>query len=358
MKALMKVARGKGNVQLKEVPAPVPAKGQVLIRVHVAAVCGTDVHIYYDRFSNSPPFVLGHEFSGVIEGVGGDVESLRIGDRVVSANNPFACGTCAICLRGYPNLCSHKKAMGIHSDGCFAEYVLLPACLIHHIPDNVSFEDAALMEPLAVAVHSVWHRCGIEPGDFVVVFGPGAIGLLAAQVARAEGARDVLIVGTNRDEGIRFECAKKLGIDTVNIEKDNLRERVMDLTGGGGPDVVVEASGSSSAIVSGMDLLRKNGRMAISGITGRPDVAIPWDQLVSKAVSLFFAYSSLNLDWQKALGFVSANKVKTSVLITHRFGIEQWKDAFEMLERLEAIRPIFVMQAAGDTPVDGLKETA
>jgi len=343
MKALMKTAAGSGNIQLKEVPVPVPGVGEALISVQTAGVCGTDVHIENDRFSNSPPVILGHEFSGIIERLGPEVTSVHVGDRVVSANNPFACGSCRICSLGYPNLCPRKRAMGIHSDGSFADYVKLPIHLLHRIPDNVSFEEAALTEPLAVAVHAVSHRCRINAGDSVVVFGPGAIGLLAAQVAKAEGAAGVLIIGVDRDEKTRFECARRLGFDTVNVEKENVHERIMDLTDGVGVDVVVEASGSKSAIAQGIDIVRRNGRMAVSGITGCGDIPVKWDQMVSKGVSLFFAYSSTNSDWEKGLGFLSEGKVRTLPLITHRFGLEQWKEAFDLLDRLEAIRPIFLI---------------
>ena len=241
-------------------------------------------------------------------------------------------------------MCPEKRAMGIHSDGCFAEYVKLPAKLIHRIPAGVSFEEASLAEPLAVATHAVSHRCGIEHGDAVVVFGPGAIGLLAGQVARAQGAKNTVIVGTNRDEAVRLTCARKLSLDTLNIEKvgeEGLRAKVHDLTAGCGADAVVEASGSPAAITCALDILRKAGRAAISGITGKPEVPIAWDQMVSKAVSLFFCYSSIDSDWQEALGFLAEKKVQTSPLITHRFALEQWKDAFEALEGLEAIRPVF-----------------
>ena len=341
MKALMKTAPGKGNIELKEKAVPSMGKSEVLIKVHTACVCGTDVHLEYDRFANSPPFVLGHEFSGIIKEIGAEVEGLEKNDKVVSANNPFACGECAVCLSGNPNLCPKKRAMGIHSDGCFADYLKLPANLIHKIPENVSMLEAALMEPLAVATHAVANRCGINKGDSVVVFGAGAIGLLAAQVARAEGAKKVLLVGTSRDEKTRFKCAQGLGLETLNVEKENLTEKIMGITDGQGIDVVVEASGSPAAIKAGVELLKRTGRMAISGITGKEDVPIKWDKLIAKGATLYFCYSSLNTDWQKGLNYLAEKKVSTLPLITHTFKLEQWNQAFRVLERLEAIRPIF-----------------
>ena len=341
MKALIKTASGKGNIELKEIPVPTISKSEVLIKVHTACVCGTDVHLEYDRFANSPPFVLGHEFSGIIEEIGAEVKGLKKGDRVVSANNPFACGKCSVCASGNPNLCPQKRAMGIYSDGCFANFVKLPSNLIHVIPENVSFQEAALMEPLAVATHAVANRCGINEGDSVVVFGAGAIGLLAAQVARAEGAKNVLLVGTSKDERTRFKCANKLEIETLNIEKENLSEKLNHLTGDTNVEVVIEASGSAAAVKSGLDLLKKTGRMAISGITGKPEIPINWDSLTSKGATLYFCYSSVNADWKKGLSYLADKKVSTLPLITHHFKLQQWEQAFRTLETLEAIRPVF-----------------
>ena len=343
MKALIKTAPGKGNIEIKQIPVPIVEKDEVLIKVHTACVCGTDVHLEYDRFANSPPFVLGHEFSGIIEEVGFGVEGLKKGNRVVSANNPFACGKCRICISGNPNLCPEKKAMGIHSDGCFADYVKLPSNLIHVIPENVSFQEAALMEPLAVATHAVANRCGINENDSVVVFGAGAIGLLAAQVARAEGAKNVLLVGTSKDERTRFKCANKLKITTLNIEKENLPEKLRQLTGEANVEVVIEASGSAAAVKSELDLLKRAGRMAILGITGKSEIPINWDGLISKGATLYFCYSSLNMDWRKGLSYLADKKVSTLPLITHSFQLQQWQQAFRTLESLEAIRPVFTI---------------
>jgi L-iditol 2-dehydrogenase len=345
MKCLMKTDKGEGHIQVQDVPRPVAAGDMVLIRVQVAAVCGTDIHIYYDRFANSPPLILGHEFSGVVVEVGEGVKRLKPGERVVSANNPSACHKCRICSLGYPNLCPDKRAMGIRSNGCFAEYVALAEDLIHVIPDNVTFEEAALTEPLAVSVHCVSHRSKVEKGDVVVVFGAGAIGLLAAQVAAAEGAGTVLLAGTSRDVPIRFKIADQLGLKTINVEETDIVREVMSLTRGCGADVVIEASGSPQAIEQGLRLLRRGGRMGISGITGQPAVAVNWDGLISKAVSLFFAYSSTNADWDKALNFLAEKKVQTLPLITHTFRMDQWREAFQAMERMEAIRAIFTVGA-------------
>jgi L-iditol 2-dehydrogenase len=197
------------------------------------------------------------------------------------------------------------------------------------------------VEPLAVATHTVANRCGIGDSDNVVVFGVGAIGILAAQVARAEGAKNVLLVGTDKDEKTRFKCAKSLKIDILNIEKENLSRKIGQLTDDACVEVVIEASGSPAAVSTGVNLLKRTGRMAIVGITGKSQIPINWDSLTAKGATLFFCYGSVDADWKKGLSYLADKKVITSPLITDRFKLEDWREAFRSLERLEAIRPIF-----------------
>jgi L-iditol 2-dehydrogenase len=343
VRALVKTRNGVGHVELTEVPVPEPAKGEVLIRVRAAGVCATDVHIARGRFPCTPPVTLGHEFSGVVERVGEDVGGVRAGDRVVSENNPMACGTCRVCSQGFPNLCAQKRAMGFHSDGCFAEYVKLPAHLLHVIPPGVTFEAAALAEPLAVAVHAAADRCGIEKGDTVVVTGPGTIGLLAGQVARAEGADRVVAAGTDRDVAVRLPCAAGLGLDPCNVDREDLGARIASLTGGTGADVVIEASGATPAVVTGLGLLRRGGRMAVSGITGGGELPLDWDGLVARALTLCFCYSSRRRNWDRGLAYLADGRVQTLPLVTHRMTLDQWPEAFDALERRESIRTVFDM---------------
>lgn len=342
MRALVKYAKGPGLTEIRDLPVPEPAADEVLIRVQAAAVCASDAHILHDRFTYTPPLVLGHEFCGVVERAGDRVTGVRPGDRVVSENNPHACGACRVCRAGYPNLCPSKKAIGFKSDGCFAEFVKVPAVLLHTVPAGVSDEAAALSEPLAVAVHTVEDRCGIERGDTVVVFGPGAIGLLAAQVARAEGAGRVILAGTNRDTGMRFECARRLGFETANVETEDLVARVMAYTDGFGADVVVEASGAAAAVALGARLLRRAGRMAVTGITGKPSIAVPWDELVAKGATVAFSYSSRKRNWDKAMDYLAAGTVQAAPLITGRLPLDAWQQAFDLMDKQESIRSLLV----------------
>ena len=340
MRALVKYAEGPGNTEIRDVPIPEPASGEALVRVCAAAVCASDLHIVHDRFPHRPPLVLGHEFAGAVQRLGPGAEGVVVGDRVVSENNPGACGTCRVCRTGYPNLCPDKKAIGFRSDGCFAEYVKVPAALLHRVPERVSFEAASLSEPLAVAVHAVEDRAGVEPGDTVVVIGPGVVGLLAAQVARAEGAGRVLVAGTNRDEELRLACARRLGLETFNVETGDLAEAVLEATAGLGADLVVEAAGAAPAVALGARLLRRAGRLVAVGLTGRPEVSVAWDSFVARGVTVYFSFSSRRRNWDKAMEYLGTGKVDTACLVTARFPLAQWQKAFAQMERLESLRTI------------------
>ncbi len=188
MRAVMKVARGVGNVELCDIPEPEAGPGQVKIAVQAAGICGTDLHIYNDEFPVRPPVVLGHEVAGEIVALGEGVESIAPGTRVTTETYFSTCGHCRYCRTGHPNLCLERRSIGSGVNGGFTSYVIVPAGNIHPLPDTVDFEAGALTEPLACVVHAVLTPRTIAPGDRAVIAGPGAIGLLTLQVVKAAGA--------------------------------------------------------------------------------------------------------------------------------------------------------------------------
>jgi L-iditol 2-dehydrogenase len=341
MRALQKTGKGPDGTALCDIPIPEAVAGEVVIRVQAAAVCASDIHIFHDEFPCALPVVLGHEFTGIVHAIGEGVDNVVSGDAVVAVNNPDACGVCPACRDGYPNICPEKRAIGFKRDGCFADFVRVPAPLLHRVPVGVSPVAAALCEPLAVSVHAVEDRCGIRAGDTVVVLGPGAIGLLEAQVARAEGAARVIVAGTDADVELRLARAAELGFEICNVQRENLEERVLAVTSGYGADVVVEASGAPPAITTAIKLLRRGGRLCVSGITGREQISVPWDMLVSKAASVLFAYSSRPRNWETGLRYLAEGKVVTEPLVSHRFKLEQWREAFALMEKAGCIRGVF-----------------
>ena len=249
MKAVVKYGKGKGLVEIREVPEPKVKEDEVLIEVKAVSVCGSDLHIYHDSHPYWPPMILGHEFSGVIAEVGKGVKGWMVGDRIVTETRTGSCGTCYTCQSGYPQACEQKRPYGIGINGAYTKYVAGPARLLHRLPDNISFEVGAVIEPTAICVTSILERSQLRAGESAVITGPGPIGLISLAITKAAGVKMVAVTGTNGDEGMRFQKARELGADfTINVEKENPIEKVLQLTGGLGSDILVESSGSGRGI--------------------------------------------------------------------------------------------------------------
>ncbi|MCX7966410.1 MAG: zinc-binding dehydrogenase [Syntrophorhabdaceae bacterium] len=343
MKAVVKYGKGKGMIEMRDIPEPIPKDDEVLIEVKAVSVCGSDLHIYHDSHPYWPPVVLGHEFSGVIAGVGKDVEGWKVGDRVVSETRTGSCGVCYTCQSGFPQVCEHKRAFGIGINGAYAKYVTGPARLLHHLPDSISFEVAAMLEPIAVCVTSIIERCHIKAGDSVVITGPGPIGLISLAIARAAGVKFVAITGTSADKKIRFKIAEALGADMViNAQEEDVIKTVLDATEGRGVDMVIETSGSDVAISQAFEMVRRVGRICAIGISGKTTVSIPYDRGIFKGISFDFCFSSSWTAWERSIGLLSKGILKAEKLITHTLPLEKWEEAFYLLERLEAAKVILI----------------
>lgn len=339
MKALVKTKSGAGFVELREINEPVLDDDEVLIRVRLAGICGTDLHIEEGHFYCNPPVVLGHEFSGEIIEVGKTVSNFKIGDRVVAEAHKGGCGTCRYCKRGEVEVCAQKRAIGYKIDGCFASLLTLPAASLHIIPDDVTFEQAVLIEPIAIVMKALGQKCRVEPEDFVVVLGCGPIGLLAAAVARTLGSRTVMITGTNGDEKVRLNVARKMNIDyVVNVQQEGVVQKVKELTDGVGADLVIEACGAASAIEQAFDLIRTNGRICGLGMTGTDNVPFPWNVALLKAAEVIFSCSSNWTSWRRALSILGRHEIIVDHLITKTLPLSKWQEAFDLLRRLEAVK--------------------
>jgi L-iditol 2-dehydrogenase len=341
MQALVKTGHGPGHLELRQVPVPQIAPDEVLIQVRACGICGSDLKIQEDQHPYVPPVVIGHEFAGEIAEVGRDVEGWAPGDRVVSEQHTHVCGRCRQCLTGNAFACTSKRAPGYFVDGGFAEYIKIPAWLLHAIPDNLSFVDAALSEPAAVAAHGVLDRTGIAPEDVVLVLGCGPIGLLAAKMAQAAGASCVILTGIDRDEKVRLAKARDLEIDhVVNVMKTDLAELVDDLTNGEGADVVIELSGAPPAITQAFQLTRRLGRVGIIGQPPTDEIAIPYRDALFRALTVSFSYSSRYTSWERALSLFERGAVQPAQFITHVLPLEEWARGFGLSRSGEAIKVI------------------
>lgn len=343
MLALQKVAKGVGHIELRDVPEPTPQPGWVKIEVKAAAICGTDIHIRHDQFPYWPPVTLGHEFSGVIAELGEGVTGWEVGDRVVGEAHTMACEKCWLCRQGHIQVCADKRSPGWGIDGAFTNYALMNSRLLHRLPDSVSFDAGALVEPTANAVHDVGERAKVEPEDFVVVLGPGPIGLLAAQVAKGAGAREVMIIGTPGDAELRLPTAEKVGVDhVVNLADQDPLELCLELTDGRGADLVVECSGAVPAINSAVDLVRKKGRICVIGMTGKDTIDFKWDPAIFKGIDLFFNISTGYTSWDRAISMIETGKVDAEALVTHREPLANWEAVFDALEEQRGIKALLI----------------
>ena len=343
MLALVKTQKGEGYIELREVDPPKITADEVLIEVKAAGICGTDIHVLHDEFPYWPPVIMGHEFSGKIIEVGSEVEYYKIDDRVVAEPHTLACGKCYFCRTGNIQICPSKRAIGWGIDGAFTKYIKMPEKLLHKIPDEVTYEAAAVVEPTANVVHDVLERGKIEPEDFVVVLGPGPIGLLSAMAAKAGGAKEVMIVGTPDDEKLRLKVAKDVGIDhIVNLGVDDPVRKVLELTEDRGADLVVEASGAEPAINMTVDLVRKKGRITVIGMSGKKKILFPWDAAIFKACDIIFNFSTSYTSWGRAISLIARNKINVEAIITHREPLINWKKVFDAVENKKAIKALLI----------------
>ena len=342
MKALVKTQKGKGFLELRDVPEPQVKAGEVKIEIAACGICGTDVHVKHDEFPYWPPVTLGHEFSGTVIEVGPNCRSAKVGERVVAEPHNLSCGVCYLCRTGNTHICASKRSPGWGVDGGMAKYICYPEKLLHRMPEGMTFDQGALVEPTANAVTDVIERARITAGDFAVVIGPGPIGLLAAMVARAAGAREVVVIGTPADAALRLKKAKELGFTTVNLGEANPVDVVMGMTGGIGADLVIECSGSPRAIPGTIDLVRKLGKICVIGLTGNRPVEVPWDKFSFKVVEVIFNLSTSYTSWDRTIALIHKGLVPAEKIITHRLPLAQWEEAFAAVENLSGLKALLI----------------
>jgi len=343
MKALVKTELGFGNLEIQDKEVPQPGKDQVKIEVKYAGVCGSDIHTYEGHYKVATPVTLGHEFSGEVVEVGEGVTDFKPGDRVTSETTFYICGECEYCQSGDYNLCNHRKGLGTQQDGGFAKYLIARKDSLHHLPENVDYQSAAMTEPLACTHHAV-AKTEINEGDVVVVIGPGPIGLFTAQVAKSKGAT-VVITGLTNDQ-VRLDKAKELNIDyAVNTQEEDIKEVVNGLTDGYGADVVFECSGAIPAAKQGLDLLRKKGQYSQVGIFAQPEVSFDMEKVIQKEIRVVGSRSQKPADWGPSLALMNDGSVNAKAMVTHEFDITQWDEAYEVIKSGEAIKVLL-------TPVD------
>lgn len=350
MKALIKTEKGPGHLELQDWPVPVIGDDDILLEVRAAGICGSDLRTRRLGTSENlfPPVVLGHEFAGVIKAVGKNVKDFSVGERIVSDNSGDLCGKCEQCARGNYLMCEHRKMLGGGLDGGFARYVKIPGHLLsvnpntlYRIPDNVSFEEAACLDPVCNAYKAVVQESNLMPGQDVVIFGLGTIGLLAVQIAKIMGAARIIAVGKSFNQQ-RFETANRLGAThLICSERENPRERIAEITKGEMVPVIIDAAGKNDVLEQALDILSKGGEFIKIGYDERP-LNISLDRYVNKGIRVqgHFAYD--HVSWKNCIHLLEQGKLEIAPIITHRLPLSEWEKGFELTETREGIKVILI----------------
>jgi threonine 3-dehydrogenase len=328
MKALVKAGPQRG-LELGDVPKPVPEPTEVLIKVTHAAICGTDLHIYewndWARENMHPPVVVGHEFVGVVEAVGAQVDDITPGTRVAGEGH-IVCGHCRNCRAGDGHLCRSTIGVGIQRDGGFAEYVTIPARNAYPIPDSVPDDVAAILDPLGNAVHTALSFDLV--GEDVLITGAGPIGQMACAVCRHAGARHIVI--TDVAEG-RLATAREMGATrAVVADESSLRAAMADLGMTEGFDIALEMSGSPHAVADILRHANHGAKVALLGLFARP-AEIDLNQAILKGLTIKGIYGREMFDtWYKAVAMLNSG-LRIDPIISHHFALDDYEQAFQTL---------------------------
>jgi L-iditol 2-dehydrogenase len=335
VKALVKTGRGSSHLELRKVDEPTEVAPQhVMIRVTSAGVCGTDLHIRDDEYPSEPPVILGHEVGGYVERIGPGVAESWINRRVVTESFFSTCGVCTWCRRGRTNLCQLRRSIGSHVDGGMAELLVVPASNLHPAPSSLDDHTLALVEPLACVCNALCSTTAVLPTDEVLVLGPGAVGIMAAQVARACGGR-VVLAGLPSDAP-RLALAEALGVRTVTLS-----ESVSPSPSSGVDfDVVVECSGSQQAIVNGVMLTKAGGRYVQMGLSGRP-VTIPFDQVCYREIRLSGGFASTPRSWDRALRLIEDGLIQLTPMVTEVASLDDWERVLARAAVADGVKLVF-----------------
>lgn len=332
MKAALIVKTNK--IVLSDVKKPDINRDEVLVKVKRVGICGTDLGILkgnsflikdgYVKY----PIICGHEWSGIVTDIGEEVENVKVGDRV-TGDNTVSCGKCIDCMSGNYNICKFCKGVGTlgNYDGAFAEFIKMPERYIYKISENVSFDVASLTEPGSIAGYAVQKAC-IKPGDIVVVHGTGAIGLFAVQYAKISGAAITILTGRKNR---KLQIGKEVGADIViNVNEDDLKKEIFNVTNERGVDSIIEASGSISALVNSFDILRAGGRISVVSFFESKLKEFDIDKVVLSDMTLCGSAGSPGY-FTRTLQLMSVKRLICEPIITHKYKFEEIESAMKAM---------------------------
>lgn len=331
---------------LEEIPEPeigktVYSPEDVIVEVKFCGICGTELNIWRDGFPknilNVKQIGLGHELSGVVIATGEKVSGINKGDRVVAEVSTDSCGICTLCLSGRNNLCRFASSFMLYQ-GAFSKYLPLPAKNVHKIPDKTSFEEAALCQPLAIAINALELRAKIKAGESVAILGPGPIGLCLLQIAKLSGAWPVVVTGLKADEK-RLEMAKTFGADfIINVDEDDLFQRTKDITNFEGFDVVVEIAGSGKAVNQALDIVKICGRVVLAGAGYPPTEIDASKKIMVKQLDLLGCRGDPTISWIKALRLLETGKLNLKPIISDILPLDEWEEGFRLANSKNSLK--------------------
>ncbi|MFN3411975.1 MAG: L-threonine 3-dehydrogenase [Exilispira sp.] len=339
-KAIVK-ERAEPGLVLKEVAVPdkIGSK-EVLLKVKAASICGTDLHIYdwndWSKVNIKPPRVIGHEFAAEVIEIGKDVTSLKVGD-YVSAETHIACGTCYMCKTGNKHICQNMKIIGVHTDGAFTNYLVIPEENAWKNPEDLPVEIASIQEPLGNAVYTV--LSGDIAAKDVLITGAGPIGLMAIAVAKACGAGKIIVTEVSE---LRKNLAKKMGATYVlDPTKDNVLEFIKDITDGLGVDVGLEMSGKESALETLLSSMKKRGRVSLLGVFDSDPVIKLNNDVIFKGLDIHGITGRIMFQtWYQLKSLLENKRIDLSELVTHKFPLSKFEEGIKLLKNGEAVKVV------------------
>lgn len=349
MKSIIRTGMGYGAWGIAEKPIPKPGKDDVLIKVRAAGLCGSDMNIYSGKNTSALVGVtIGHEFSGEVIETGSDVTRFKVGDRVVSDNTGTVCGVCHACSEGNYLMCHERKGLGFQLDGGFAEYVLIPGdglrtfpnCLMK-IPDNVSFEAAAILDPYANAFNALIQQGKMVPGDIVLVAGAGPLALSAIEMARIAGASLIICLVRSSTSSEARDVAKKYGANVVlESDKDDYVSYVLNKTDNEGIPIVIDAAGSNSLYDSFIALLRRGGRLVKVGYDFGP-LSSSLVAATVKNISIVGHMGYNPVSWKQILALLDAGMINPDLQISEIMSLEDYQSAVDLVLLRKVIKVVF-----------------
>ncbi|WP_300757606.1 zinc-binding dehydrogenase [uncultured Oscillibacter sp.] len=329
MRGLVKFARGPEGVALQELPEPVPVEGELKVKVLAASVCGSDIHAVNDERTTVMPVVLGHEYVGQVVETRGDVLGFRTGDWVMTLPACYNCGICSLCRRGLVTLCPDRRSIGFHVNGAMANYLTVPARYSFRLPTEAqTLEDLlpyALTEPLACVVRGVYEKIRVNPGDTVVVSGPGVMGQFATQVFKTRGAY-VILSGLPQDRE-KLALARSLGADET-VDSPQALEAAVRARNPLGADITCDATGVPASLETCMKVIRPLGVHLQLGMFGGT-VPFRLDSIFDREVTYVPSNSTAVTTWPITLDLLARKQVTLSPFLSLRLPLEEWRAAFD-----------------------------